>query len=41
MSTQTLLVVLLVWSVAGLFAAIAFGGTIRNSDQSPDALKTK
>ena len=34
MSTDTLLVILLVWSVAGLLAAIAFGKTIRET--SPD-----
>lgn len=34
MSTDTLLVVLLVWSVAGLLAAIAFGKVVR--DISPD-----
>lgn len=31
MSTETLLVILLVWSVAGLLAAIAFGKTIRET----------
>ena len=34
MSTETLLVILLVWSVAGLLAAIAFGKAIRET--SPD-----
>ena len=34
MSTDTLLVILLVWSVTGLLAAIAFGKTIRET--SPD-----
>jgi hypothetical protein len=36
MSTDTLLVILLVWTVAGLFAAIAFGRAIRESDSAPD-----
>jgi hypothetical protein len=36
MSTDTLLVVLLVWTVAGLFAAIAFGRAIRETDSTPD-----
>ena len=34
MSTATLLVILLVWTVAGLLAAIAFGRVIQ--DTSPD-----
>ncbi|GAB4515022.1 MAG: hypothetical protein Tsb0026_20590 [Sulfuricaulis sp.] len=34
MSTDTLLVILLVWSVAGLLAAIAFGKSIQET--SPD-----
>ncbi len=34
MSTETLLVILLVWSVAGLLAAIAFGKAIHET--SPD-----
>ena len=34
MSTDTLLVILLVWSVAGFFAAIAFGKAIQET--SPD-----
>lgn len=34
MNTDTLLVILLVWSVAGLLAAIAFGKAIRET--SPD-----
>lgn len=34
MSTVTLLVILVVWSVAGLLAAIAFGRVIQ--DTSPD-----
>ncbi|MBI3571638.1 MAG: hypothetical protein HY082_11165 [Gammaproteobacteria bacterium] len=34
MSTDTLLVILLVWSVAGLLAAIAFGKAIQET--SPD-----
>lgn len=34
MSTITLLVILLVWSVAGLLAAIAFGRIVQ--DASPD-----
>jgi hypothetical protein len=36
MSTETLLVILLVWTVAGLFAAIAFGRAIRETDSTPD-----
>ncbi|MBI3571354.1 MAG: hypothetical protein HY082_09655 [Gammaproteobacteria bacterium] len=36
MSTDTLLVILLVWTVAGLFAAIAFGRAIRGTDSAPD-----
>jgi hypothetical protein len=36
MSTDTLLVILLVWTVAGLFAAIAFGRAIRETDSTPD-----
>ncbi len=36
MSTDTLLVILLVWTVAGLFAAIAFGRAIRETDSAPD-----
>ena len=36
MSTDTLLVILLVWSIAGLFAAIAFGRAIRETDSTPD-----
>lgn len=36
MSTDTLLVILLVWTVAGLFAAIAFGRAIRETDTAPD-----
>ncbi len=31
MSTETLLVILLVWSVAGLLAAIAFGKAIQET----------
>ncbi len=34
MSTETLLVVLLVWAVAGLLTAIAFGKAIQQSDSS-------
>ena len=36
MSTDTLLVILLVWTVAGLFAAIAFGRAIRQADPPPE-----
>jgi len=36
MSIDTLLVILLVWTVAGLFAAIAFGRAIRETDSTPD-----
>ncbi len=36
MSIETLLVILLVWTVAGLFAAIAFGRAIRETDSTPD-----
>lgn len=36
MSTDTLLVILLVWTVAGLFAAVAFGRAIRQTDSTPD-----
>ena len=36
MSTETLLVILLIWTVAGLFAAIAFGRAIRETDSTPD-----
>ena len=36
MSTDTLLVILLVWTVAGLFAAIAFGRAIRETYSAPD-----
>lgn len=35
MSTDTLLVILLVWSVAGLLAAIVFGKAIQ-ANSSPD-----
>ena len=35
MSTETLLVVLLVWAVAGLLTAIAFGKAIQQSDSTP------
>jgi hypothetical protein len=36
MSTDTLLVILLVWTVAGLIAAIAFGRAIRETDARQD-----
>lgn len=36
MSIDTLLVILLVWAVAGLLAAIAFGKAIQETDTSPD-----
>ena len=36
MSTDTLLVILLVWTVVGLFAAMAFGRAIRDTDTAPD-----
>ena len=36
MSTDTLLVILLVWTVVGLFAAMAFGRAIRETDTAPD-----
>jgi hypothetical protein len=36
MSTDSLLVILLVWTVAGLFAAIAFGRAIREADSAPN-----
>ena len=36
MSTDTLLVILLVWTVAGLFVAMAFGRAIRGTDSAPD-----
>lgn len=34
MSADTLLVILLVWAVAGLLAAIAFGKAIQETDNS-------
>ena len=36
MSADTLLVILLVWAVAGLFAAIAFGKAIRDTGAPQD-----
>ncbi|MBI3546581.1 MAG: hypothetical protein HY081_08335 [Gammaproteobacteria bacterium] len=36
MSLETIVVLLLVWTVAGLFAAIAFGKVIQDPDVSPD-----
>lgn len=36
MGTETFLVILLVWSVAGLLAAIAFGKAIREPDSALD-----
>lgn len=36
MSIETLLVVLLVWAVGGLLAAIAFGKAIQTGELSPD-----
>ncbi len=36
MSTDTLLVMLLVWTVVGLFVAMAFGRAIRDADTAPD-----
>ena len=36
MSANTLLVILLAWAVAGLFAAIAFGKAVRETGTSPD-----
>jgi hypothetical protein len=36
MNIETLLIVLLVWAVAGLLAAIAFGKAIQEPDSSPD-----
>jgi hypothetical protein len=36
MSTDTLLVILLVWTVVGLFAAMAFGRAIRETDSTQD-----
>jgi len=36
MSTDTLLVILLVWTVAGFFVAIAFGRAIRETDPTPE-----
>ena len=36
MSTDTLLVILLVWTVVGLFVAMAFGRAIRDTDTAPD-----
>lgn len=36
MSIDTLLVILLVWTVAGLFAAMAFGRAIRGTDSARD-----
>ena len=36
MNTDTFLIVLLVWAVAGFLAAIAFGRAIQESDDSPD-----
>ncbi len=41
MSTQTLLLILLVWSIVGLFVAIKFGKAIHNSNQSEMAPPTK
>ena len=35
MSTDTLLVILLVWSVAGILAAIAFGKAMRVIETAP------
>ena len=36
MNTDTFLIVLLVWAVAGFLAAVAFGRAIQRSDDSPD-----
>ena len=36
MGTETFLVILLVWSIVGLLAAIAFGKAIREPDSSLD-----
>lgn len=36
MSMETIVVLLLVWTVAGLFAAIAFGKIIQDPEASPD-----
>jgi len=36
MSMETIVILLLVWTVAGLFAAIAFGKVIQDPDVSPD-----
>jgi hypothetical protein len=36
MSTDTLLVILLVWTVVGLFVAMAFGRAIRETDSARD-----
>ncbi len=36
MSMETIVIILLVWTVAGLFAAIAFGKVIQDTDATPD-----
>ena len=36
MSTETLLVILLVWIVTGFFVAMAFGRAIQKPDTAPD-----
>jgi hypothetical protein len=36
MGTDTFLIILLVWTVAGLFAAIAFGRAIRETNSAPN-----
>ena len=36
MSMDTIVIILLVWTVAGLFAAIAFGKVIQDADATPD-----
>jgi hypothetical protein len=36
MGTETFLIILLVWSVAGFFAAIAFGRAIRKTNSAPN-----
>ena len=37
MGTETFLIILLVWTVTGFFAAIAFGRAIRETNSAPNA----
>ena len=36
MGTETFLIILLVWTVTGFFAAIAFGRAIRETNSAPN-----